>query len=123
MSLFRLIVVWRDSGDARTRLDAIAARLSGRPLHDALDAAAKSIQIDARRRVPVVSGRLQRSITAESSVSSAARGRSVVARVGSALPYAPLVEYGGRRRRAHPFLRPAFEAERADILARLKGLL
>jgi HK97 gp10 family phage protein len=57
----------------------------------------------AKRRCPVDTGRLRASITHEVSV----RGRDVTGRVGTNVEYARYVEFGTRRMRARPYLRPA----------------
>lgn len=43
--------------------------------------------------------------------------------VGATVPYAHLVEFGTHRSRAFPFLRPAWEATKGQVLETLKPLL
>jgi HK97 gp10 family phage protein len=66
-----------------------------------LEVIASKIEADAARLCPVDTGRLRASITHR-----VERGRHV-AYVGTNVEYAPYVEFGTRKMRAQPFLRPA----------------
>lgn len=66
------------------------------------------VETDAKRRAPVRTGTLRRSITGRTL--SPLRGV-----VGSNVHYARFVEQGTRHMRARPFLEPAIEAQRLKI--------
>ncbi len=77
-------------------------------LRHACDAAARDTLSQARAAVPVRSGRLRASLA----VSSLENGMKVTA----SAPYAILIEQGGGRSPAQPYLQPA--ARRTDFPAR-----
>jgi HK97 gp10 family phage protein len=60
----------------------------------------------AKELAPVDTGRLRSSIDNDLGRDD----RGLVARIGSDVVYAPYVEFGTRRMRAQPFLRPALDA-------------
>jgi len=60
------------------------------------------IESDAKKRCPVRTGRLRASIKAFTSKSP------ISAVVGTNVEYARVVEFGGKRRRAKPYLYPAY---------------
>lgn len=62
----------------------------------------------AKKLCAVDTGRLRSSITYEIGES----GGELAARVGTNVEYAPYVEFGTRRMRAQPFLRPAIDSVR-----------
>lgn len=66
---------------------------------------ALKLRNEAVQRCPVDTGRLRQSI----GVKRIGEGRY---RVGTNVTYAPYVEFGTRRTRAQPFMRPAVEAVR-----------
>lgn len=100
---------------------------------DRLEAAAEVIAADARRRVPVGTGALKKSIRVVRLRDSKARNVRVYAgnRVkGGSMQkgedrgafYAQWVEYGhGPKKKAHPFLRPALNASKAKIQGILRN--
>ena len=65
-------------------------------------AAALAVEAEAKRLCPVRTGRLRASITTEK-IDTAAYA------VGTNVEYAPYVEFGTRKMRAKPYLRPAAE--------------
>lgn len=67
---------------------------------------AVKVETKAKRLCPVDTGRLRSSITHEVGM----LGKTVIARVGTNVDYAVHVEFGTRRMRAQPFLRPALRA-------------
>ena len=77
-------------------------------------ASALSIESEAKRIVPVKTGRLRASIIARI---SAARGE-----VGTNVQYAPDVEFGNSTRPPKPFLFPAWNNERPKFLAALRRI-
>lgn len=64
------------------------------------------VQRAAKRLSPVDTGRLRSSIAEE----LGRDGQGLVERIGTNVEYAPHVEFGTRRMRAQPFLRPALDA-------------
>lgn len=83
-----------------------------------------SIEGQAKLLVPIKSGRLAGSITvqakdtgtsirtpalAEDRIGKPAEDRQIVVHVGTAVDYAPYIEFGTVKSRAQPFLRPAFD--------------
>lgn len=80
-------------------------RLSRRQHITALRAGALVIQNGAKRRVPVLTGTLRRSIT-----NAPLTGQTAVA-VGTNVEYGPYVEYGTSRMAAQPYLRPAMDED------------
>ena len=82
------------------------------------------VEDSAKQTVPVITGQLRDSIITE--VSRAADG-SLVVEIGPTKDYADDVEFGGLRRLAKPYLRPAID-ENEDavvqaIAAKLQSLL
>jgi len=71
---------------------------------------------EAKRLVPVRTGRLQRSIRK----SHTQKGEY---RVGSSVPYAGFVEMGTRKMVAQPYLRPAAEVANQHLAAKAAELL
>ena len=101
----------------RRRLDAVGGSLDGQGLLPALRAAALVAQNDAKRRAPVLTGTLRRSIHTEDQGSHAVS-------VGTDLPYAARMEFGfaatdsrGRtyNQPARPYLRPALDENKAEM--------
>ena len=94
-----------------SRLGEIARKVGPtavRALRPHMDA----IALGAKARVPVETGALQRAIH----VDSEPNGYSVVAGDRDVF-YGHLVEHGTRHSPPHPFLVPAFEAEKPPLLA------
>lgn len=95
----------------RSRLPRIAAGL-----HVALDAAVKAgaerVAEDAKERVPIRSGALRDAIHTEDD-----DGGTYVIAGDSGVFYGHIVEHGGARTPARPFLIPALEENRAGIVA------
>jgi HK97 gp10 family phage protein len=73
-----------------------------------------AIEAEAKRLVPVRTGRLRASITPHI---TAARGE-----VGTNVEYAPDVEFGNSSRPAKPFLFPAWNQERPKFIGVLKRI-
>ncbi len=99
------------------RLNGASRMLNGRGLLPALRAAALVVQNDAKRRAPVLTGTLRRSIHTED------RGSHAVS-VGTDVPYAARQEFGfagtdslGRtyQQSARPYLRPALDENRTEM--------
>jgi HK97 gp10 family phage protein len=84
----------------------------------------------AKAIVPRRSGKLARSITVSTKLSKRQRslagdpGDDVITYAGvKALPYAHIVEFGSKNMRAQPYLRPAWEANKAALFERVKASL
>lgn len=77
-------------------------------LKDGLAQGALLIEGRAKELVPVKTGNLRRSLMTE--VQATPNGAT--ARVGTGVDYAPYVEFGTRRQRAQPYLRPAFDSQK-----------
>ena len=80
-----------------------------------LEIIGEEIVADAKAFAPVKTGRLRDSI--------GKRVAGLNLEVYADADYAAYVEYGTGRTSPHPFLRPALEANRADLIAVLKGEL
>lgn len=70
--------------------------------HLALEA--QAVRNRALRLAPVDTGRLRQSVSVQQTV-------PLVFRVGTNVEYAPHVEFGTRKMRARPFLRPALRGK------------
>ena len=75
---------------------------------EVLEAGSAMVQADAKHLAPVDTGTLRSSIVRE------VKGN--IAIVGTNVEYAPYVEYGTKRSRAQPFLRPAIDRNRRRII-------
>ena len=101
----------------RSRIPQITAQLKVE-MEAAEKAAAELIEQRAKERVPVDTGRLRDAIHVEHDEDGAA----VVAGDTEAF-YGHIIEHGGVRQPAHPFLVPALEESRADALVLAAALL
>lgn len=79
----------------------------------ALDIAGLLVLRSAQQKCPVDTGNLRASLTKEVS------DRELYAVVGTKVHYAPYVEYGTRKMRAKPYLKPAFYENEKDIKQRI----
>lgn len=77
------------------------------------------IESDAKKAAPVRTGRLRASIT------SIIDKESLSAVVGTAVEYAPIVEYGSKalNRRAKPYLYPAYLKHASEFVNRLRDAI
>lgn len=91
-------------------LSRVGAAVAGRSMMPALRAAALIPQNAAKELVPVDTGTLKRSIHMED-----VPGELAVA-VGTDVPYAPFVEFGTSRQPAQPYLRPALDENKGEIV-------
>lgn len=104
-------------------LKTLGPRVAVRGGDQALRAGAKPILKEAKRLVPVRTGRLRRSIVAR-------RGKAEIDTrsiyIGVKPPgrrYAHLVEFGTRHSAAHPFLRPALDVRARDAFQAMTNAL
>ncbi|MBP3855453.1 MAG: HK97 gp10 family phage protein [Ruminiclostridium sp.] len=82
-------------------------------LENAVKAVAQIAYDEASRVCPVRTGRLKRSIS-KRVFNERPTGR-ITATVGTDVPYAPSVEFGGYHRRPKPFLETGLEAARQSV--------
>jgi HK97 gp10 family phage protein len=101
----------------RSRIPQITAKLEAE-MRAAEEAAAELIAQRAKARVPVNTGRLRDAIHVEHDDNGAA----VVAGDTEAF-YGHIVEHGGVRSPAHPFLIPALEESRGEVTSLAAALL
>lgn len=74
----------------------------------AVHAGAMVLEVAAKGYCPVRTGTLRRSIHTEMDES---RADVIAARIGPDAPYGPYVEFGTRRQRAQPYMRPAVDQD------------
>ena len=79
-----------------------------------VDRSALNIDREAKKLVPVDTGRLKTSIGID-------RGE-MMADIGTNVYYAPYVEFGTSRQSAQPYLIPSFEMERPKFINALRGI-
>lgn len=72
-----------------------------------LTEAGKLIETRAKLLCPVDTGNLRKSITSEV--------KDLTAEIGTNVDYAPYVEFGTRRSKAQPYLRPSGDNSRRDV--------
>jgi HK97 gp10 family phage protein len=101
----------------KSRIPQIAATLDAR-VTAAMRTAAEQVEQDAKARVPVATGGLRDAIHTEMEGDSV----SVIAGDDDVF-YGHLVEYGTSRVPARPFLVPALESNRDNILASVNAAL
>lgn len=92
-----------------------AARNIRRQAEEATLQAAQDVAVIARQRAPVKTGNLRDSITVY-------RNTQGNAEVGTDVEYAKAVEYGTSRQAAQPYLRPAMEAVKPQLIKKLKRM-
>lgn len=81
-----------------------------------LEEAGIMVEETAARLVPVDSGNLKGSINRQ-------RENEITESVGTNVEYAEYVEYGTRHTREQPYLRPAIDTNRRNLLKRLAELV
>ena len=102
----------------KSRIPEIAATLDARIIA-AMRTAVEAVEMDAKARVPVASGELRDAIHIETEDRNSV---SVVAGDDNVF-YGHFVEHGTSRVPARPFLVPALEAKREEILASVNAVL
>jgi len=103
--------------ETQANMERILKELEGPPMTEAMRDAAPIAQKDAKRNAPVLTGRLQASITSQ----VVTQGKAIMGVVGSNVTYAPFVEYGTRRMRARRFLQNALEDNEREIIRKVEG--
>jgi HK97 gp10 family phage protein len=110
-----------NSQEVQGDLSKLESALNGPALLvDAASRGAKAIKDEAYRLVPRKTGNLARSLAVRP-VSTA--DKRVAVSVGSNLDYALFVEYGTRRSKAQPYLRPAAETKQPETSSTIKEIL
>ncbi len=107
----------RGADQLEEALKTIGPRVARRVGARAMRAAAKPIVQEAKRRVPVKTGKLKRSITANPKRTRVEK--ELMIQVGFKPPassYAHLVEYGSVKQAPQPFMRPALDAKAAEAI-------
>lgn len=102
----------------KSRLPMIAAELEAK-LTAAVQAGAEVVEQAAKDRVPVNTGRLRDAIHVEHT----GPGEATVVAGDTEAFYGHIVEHGGRYMPAHPFLIPAAEESRAEVVAAVTAAL
>jgi HK97 gp10 family phage protein len=101
------------------KLQGLARKATPAQARAALMAGALPIQTAAAQKAPVDRGLLRRSIHTE----TADIDSGVVARIGTNVEYAPAQEFGTSRMRAQPYLRPAYDEQKAAALKEMARAL
>ena len=103
-------------------LRALPGKIGDRLLANAVRAGGRVILKEAKRRVPVKTGRLRDSLVVKK---DRTRPGVVVVHVGAtyAARHAHLVEFGTVHSAARPFLRPAFDETAGEALAKIGDTL
>jgi HK97 gp10 family phage protein len=113
------------------KFDQLSAIVQGRTLERAIVSGALLIQNEAKRRVPKLTGNLSRSIHIGGHEDMNPGGAGVINTTGAGVPgpeiathsaavyvgtdviYGPPVEFGTSKMGAQPYMRPAFDGQRA----------
>ena len=120
------------------KLQRLGSKVVKKHLTKALRAGAKLILADARSRVPVLSGKLKRSLAVR--IGKKRRGvheKTITVRPdskkepdlvtfgkdGKRYFYPAAVEYGTRKRKAKPFMRPAFDSQKQKAVKAIMAQL
>lgn len=101
------------------KLAGLAAKATGQNLAAALRAGGLMIETPAKAKAPVLTGNLRRSIHTEVSTG----GEKAEARVGTNVEYGPHVEFGTSSQRAQPYLRPAYDGNKAAAVDEVADVL
>lgn len=112
---------WRNLDNKLQKLSRAAGK---RALREALKKAAKPIEDAAQSAVPVKTGKLKGSIITSTKLNKAQKrlqkkqgGKAAVELfVGSSSPIAHLVEFGTSDTAAQPFMRPAFNSTKEEVM-------
>lgn len=104
-------VTWTGVAEMRQAFERLAEATRSEILSSTAIAGALPIENRAKELCPVRTGTLRRSIETRFGESSATKATALV---GSAIDYAPYVEFGTSRMAARAFLRPAFDEMRED---------
>lgn len=113
------------------KLSAMVPKVQKKITRQALRQGAKRVRDEARRLAPVDSGALKKSlkVRAAKNLRRGSFGLSVLTGTRAELGISPeakfyypaVLEYGGRGHEAQPYLRPAMDATRAEVLGLIKS--
>lgn len=111
---------FRGLAEVHRNFEKVMGEVRRRGTRRAMNAAATPVLREAKRRVPVDSGKLKKSLK-KRQITDVATGKVAVT-VGSSVPYTHLVEFGHNSSRggpvkAKPFLRPAFDSREKEAQA------
>lgn len=103
----------------KRKLERLPVRVQRGIERKAMRTSAKIVQAAAKQRVPVMTGRLKKSIV----VRAGKRRRNVQSVIVKTqkVPYAWLVEHGSKHANAHPYMRPAADASKAQVAEAFKA--
>lgn len=113
------------------RLKRLPQKVAGKALYSALMAGAEAIRKEAVSRAPEDTGKLKRNIVKRREKTRPELSASVVVGVRAKgkktdpqnAYYWRYFEFGTSKRPARPFLRPAFEAQKEEAVARIAAKL
>jgi HK97 gp10 family phage protein len=112
------------AGELEEALKTLAPKVAKRAGGRALLAAGNLIADQARVRVPVLTGRLEESITVSLTTAKSGERNGVIGfKRGHGSRIAHLIEYGTARTPAQPFIRPAIDDKGEDAIALMGGIL
>jgi HK97 gp10 family phage protein len=117
---------WRGLADMDKLLQRLGPDIANKAGQKAANMAAKVIVDEAKRRVPVDSGDLRKSIVVRADKKRYQGEGEVVAVMGFRKPHsrrAHLTEFGTSRSRKQPFFIPAMESKSQDALDKLEEVL
>lgn len=100
-------------------LKKLPGRVAKKVVKGATLKGAAVVRKDAKRRVPVDSGKLKKAISAKKTAESPV---SVTYSVGPTTKgfYGQFIEFGTEKKPARPFLRPAFDENQNEIVAKIE---
>ena len=105
-------MIIQGADDLQKKLSRLSGAAIGKALATSAKAGALKIENAAKKKVPVRTGTLKRSIHSEITSQT---DTSIVVTTGPATPYARVIEFGsdekGQHRKAKPYLRPAFDEQ------------
>lgn len=109
--------------EAIAALGRVAQAAKRTALAEAATAGLEPILADAKRRVPRLSGDLERSLKVQVWEASENKVELEVYSDPEVAFYGPMVEYGTRYSTGQPFLRPAFDAHKGEAEDRVAQIL
>ena len=112
-------VTIRGDDELERKLRALARKATPAQARAALTAGGLPIQTAAAQKAAVDTGTLRRSIHTETAETS----NGAVARVGTNVDYALDQEFGTSRMRGQPYLRPAYDEQKAAALKEMHRAL
>lgn len=102
------------------KLGGLIQKASGQQLKTAVHAGGVVIETPTKAKAPVLTGNLRRSIHTESESTGP---HSAQSRTGTNVEYGPHVEFGTSSQRAQPYLRPAYDENKAAAVDEVADVL